>query len=218
MKIIHIQHNKGFTLIETMIAVFVLTAAMAGFFSLLASSLFSARYARNEITANYLLQEAVDYVRNDRDTVAFQQSTNGGGWINFLNRYGYNGGVGSDTCFTTTTNFNSAPGCYFEPALSVSLTSPLDAIPVKACTTSADFGTIQCPVFNYDQSGAIHNDYYTYDSTHNLPATKFKRQVVMLVNPTSAGDELAMKVTVEWQNGGLTRSKSLVISLLNWQK
>lgn len=218
MKLHTLQTNKGFTLIETMIAVFVLTAALAGFFSLLSRSLFSARYARNEITANYLLQEAVDYIRNDRDTVAFQQASAGGGWVNFLNRYGYNSGAGSDTCFTNTTNFATAAGCYFEPALSMTVSTPLATIPITSCSTPPDFGTIQCPVFNYDANATVHNDFYTYDNSHSLPATKFKRQVVMLVNPSSAGDELDVKVTVEWQNGNLTRSKSLVISLLNWQK
>lgn len=205
MKLPTPQKNKGFTLIETMIAVFILTAALGGFFSLMASSLFSARYARNEITANYLLQEAVDYVRNNRDTVAFQGAIlPSGGWVNFLNNYGYGNGSGSNFCF-------SQNGCYFEPARAV--TEP--SVEISACNETSTFGTIKCPVFTYD-STASHNDYYTYDTSAGTPS-KFKRKVFMSV-PSSRPDELDIKVTLEWQNGGLTRSKSLTASLLNWQQ
>jgi hypothetical protein len=39
----------------------------------------------------------------------------------------------------------------------------------------------------------------------------------MQVNPNRT-DEVDVKVTVEWLNGNLVRSRSLVTSLLNWQK
>jgi len=193
------QRNKGFTLIETMIAVFVLTAALSGFFALIANSLFSARYARNEITANYLLQEAVDSIRNDRDTTAFQNndpSTNTG-WDTFLNKYRQGG------CFTT---FDSKNGCYFEPADPLSMPALCNVLPT--------FGSANCPTFNYDEN-ATNKDFYTYKNSG--VRSNFKRQIIMQVNPNRA-DELDVKVTLEWLNGNLLRTQSLVISLLNWQK
>ena len=50
-----------------MVAVFILTLSLASLLTLTSSSVFSARYAKNDITANYLLQEVADYIRNDRD-------------------------------------------------------------------------------------------------------------------------------------------------------
>ncbi len=191
--------NTGFTLIETMIAVFILTAALSGFFALIAGSLFSARYSRNEVTATYLAQEAIDAIRNDRDTIAFQNNdpVTGGGWDLFENKYRQGG------CFEP---FNSKGGCYIEPA---------DVLSVpKICNVVSSFGNTNCPILNYDETGS-GNDFYTY-RTVGIPSN-FKRQVLMSVNPKRP-DEIDVKVTVEWQNGKLVRSRSLVISLLNWQK
>lgn len=208
MKFSFQQKNRGFTLIETMVSVFILTLAFVGLLSLNAESLFSSRYARNEITANYLLQEAADHIRNDRDTTAFlgNDPDVNTGWVNFLNKYGYNGGATPGTCFAA---FSSTSGCYFEPA---------DSVPtVSACNTAPDFGVYRCPVLNYDPD-ATNNDFYTYKNpSGTYVKSVFKRQVVMAINTNNA-DELDVKITVEWQNGTLVRSRSLVITLLNWQK
>lgn len=207
MKIQIIKNNSGFTIIETMVAVFVLTFALTGLLSLNASSLFSARYARNEITANYLLQEAADYFRNDRDTTAFLNNdpTLNDGWEIFLNKYGYNSGVSSGTCFDS---IGSNYGCYIEFS---------DASPTAYfCNTSPAFGTLRCPTFNYD-SLASNNTFYTYKVPTGYATTNFKRQILMQVNPARP-DELDIQVKVEWLNGNLVRSRSLQTSLLNWQK
>ena len=97
MKTQTIKKNSGFTLVETMFAVYILTFTIVGLMTVVANSLFSARYARDEITVNYLLQEVVDYVRNDRDTTVFLES--GGNWNTFLGKY--------DNC-------SSQNGCYFD--------------------------------------------------------------------------------------------------------
>lgn len=76
--------NKGFTLIETMVAVLILSVALAALISLISGSLFVSRYNKNEITVNYLLQEVIDYVKNDRDTKIFQEAKN---WEEFLSNY-----------------------------------------------------------------------------------------------------------------------------------
>lgn len=208
MKNIRIQKNTGgFTLIETMIAVLLLTAAIITLLNLNATSLFSSRYSKNEITANYLLQEAADYIRNDRDTTAFLQNdpTVNMGWVTFLNKYGYNNGSSPSVCFAS---FNGTNGCYFEPADT--------GTAINTCATSPTFGTSRCPLLNYDET-ATGNDFYTYRGNASTVPSIFKRQVTMAINSLNT-DELDVKVTVEWQNGTLVRSRSLVFSLLNWQK
>lgn len=73
------KHNKGFTLIETLVALFILSLVFASVISLMSSTVFSARYAKNEIKAMYLAQEGIDYVRNLRDSIAFRQND----WASF---------------------------------------------------------------------------------------------------------------------------------------
>jgi prepilin-type N-terminal cleavage/methylation domain-containing protein len=59
--------RRGFTLIETMVAISLLTIAIVAPMTLTAQSLASAYYARDQITAFYLAQEAIEAVRSIRD-------------------------------------------------------------------------------------------------------------------------------------------------------
>jgi len=61
------RHNSGFTLIETLVAVTVLTVAVAAPLSLAAQSLLAAFNARDQVTAFHLAQEAIETVRAQRD-------------------------------------------------------------------------------------------------------------------------------------------------------
>ncbi|MEI6660161.1 MAG: prepilin-type N-terminal cleavage/methylation domain-containing protein [bacterium] len=187
--------TTGFTLIETMVAVFILTLALSSLLTLTSSSVFSARYAKNEISASYLLREIADYVRNDRDNVAFHINAGGVGWVTFLNKYGYGNGS-STSCFL-------ANGCYFEPA-NISFNPP------TICPAGV------CPTLNYDED-ATFNDFYTYRTPAVVVTSPFKRKINMKINSTNS-DELDVTVTVSWDNGGLPISRVLRFSLLNWQK
>ncbi|MDZ4227109.1 MAG: prepilin-type N-terminal cleavage/methylation domain-containing protein [Patescibacteria group bacterium] len=71
--------QTGFTLIETMVAVSLLTVAIVAPMTLAARSLASALYARDQITAFYLAQEAIESVRAIRDSQILQiaQSASG---------------------------------------------------------------------------------------------------------------------------------------------
>jgi prepilin-type N-terminal cleavage/methylation domain-containing protein len=185
----------GFTLIETMVSVMILTVALSAFMTLVASSLYSARYANNEITANYLAQEVVDGIRNDRDNFFQQQaSTGGNGWYNFTTKYG----APSSKCFDSN-------GCQFPVTL------------ISNSEFSEDLSVCNpCTVLGYDSTGA-NGSFYNYGSGTN---TTFKRQVKMSTNtdvPTGL-KELYVTVTVEWKNGSSVRSRVLKSSLTNWQQ
>ena len=67
---IHCMPQKsvsGFTLLETMVAVALLTVSIVAPMSLTTQSIASAYYARDQITASYLAQEAVESIRHVRD-------------------------------------------------------------------------------------------------------------------------------------------------------
>jgi len=197
MKLINKQKNRnfklsnsGFTIIETMVAVFILTTSLAALLNLTASSAVTARYSRNEIIANYLLQEAVDFIRNDRDTIAFQGNVDGSGWSNFKSTY--------SSCF-----FDA--GCIIEPIKGNSS--------IQSCLNSTS-GINGCPLLKYSDNLAENRGFYSYEGTTN---SVFRRQIKMYNNADNPEDEIDIVVTLEWQNGGVTRSRTLNSSLLNWQ-
>jgi len=59
--------TNGFTLVETLVAIAVLTIAIVAPMSLTTQSLSSAYYARDQVTAFHLAQEAIEAVRSVRD-------------------------------------------------------------------------------------------------------------------------------------------------------
>ncbi len=188
------QKNRGFTLVETLFAVMILTFTITGLMTIVANSLFSARYAKDEITVNYLLQEVVDYVRNDRDTTVF---INGGSssWNNFVGHY--------INCST------SSGGCYFDVSDIVDMPNPA----TKNLCNKETNGL--CPFFNYD-TDATNHPFYVYDSVK--PKTNFQRIITVDRNPLNPTGELILKVVVNWKNGSVPVSRSLSVSFLNWQQ
>lgn len=58
---------QGFTLIETLVAVTIITVAVSGAVFAANSSLAAAMISRDRLTASYLAQEGVEYVRAMRD-------------------------------------------------------------------------------------------------------------------------------------------------------
>ncbi len=61
------RHAAGFTLIETLVAISLLSVAIVTPMSLASQSLGAAYYSRDQITAYHLAQEAIEAVRSIRD-------------------------------------------------------------------------------------------------------------------------------------------------------
>ena len=192
MKTQTIKKNSGFTLVETMFAVYILTFTIVGLMTVVANSLFSARYARDEITVNYLLQEVVDYVRNDRDTTVFLAAgANPAIWTTFLNKY---------------NNCSGSNGCYFDV-----LTPNPSPVDPKTCPSGG------CPFLYYDESANDTPFYVNEDGDMGIKVkTNFKRKII--IQNASNPDEINVIVKVDWKNGSKEVTRSLSTSLMNWQK
>ncbi|MCX6754253.1 MAG: type II secretion system protein [Candidatus Nomurabacteria bacterium] len=185
------KKNSGFTLVEAMVAVLILTLTVASLMTVVANSLFTARYASDDITASYLMQEAVDYIRNDRDSSIFLQNST---WDEFKHKY--------DNCLPEVN------GCYLD-VVNKEGTEPLPA-PYFVSTH-----------YLYYDDHAETTPYYVTDtgpdSISGMLKTSFQRKIVV-TNMPETPDEMDIAVTVTWLNGGSVKTRTLTSTLTNWQQ
>ncbi len=89
--------STGFTLLETLVAISILTLSIAGAFSVAQSGLSAAIIARDQIIAFHLAQEAIELVRHVRDNNTFNGNTDNfsEGWL-----------IGLNQCFSTDCAVN----------------------------------------------------------------------------------------------------------------
>lgn len=59
---------KGFTLIEIIVATFLLTVGTAGAYSLIQKTIIFTSISASQLQASYLAQEGIEIIRNIRDT------------------------------------------------------------------------------------------------------------------------------------------------------
>jgi len=72
--------REGFTLIETMVALSIITFAILGPISLATYSVRTSTLVKNNVIASFLAQDAMEYIKNWRDDNYLQ----GEGWLNKL--------------------------------------------------------------------------------------------------------------------------------------
>jgi len=63
----HFKKKSGFTLIETLVAIFILVLSITGPMVFASNALQASYYSRDQITAFYMTQEAMELVKNIRD-------------------------------------------------------------------------------------------------------------------------------------------------------
>jgi hypothetical protein len=154
--------------------------------------LFAAFYARDEITAFYLAQEGVEYIRNARDTLYLLDS--GGEDIN-------NWLEGLEYC-NVDINLN---GCMIETTFDFYSGGTFTNDAIRGC----DSGGCDPLLFSDDTL-------YTYETGD---ASKFKRTIKMTVDPLD--QEALIESTLTWTVGALLSSEktfTLKQRIFNWQQ
>mgnify|MGYP001567717758 FL=1 len=99
---------RGFTLVETLIAISIFTVSLLGIMSVLASGIADTNYAKRKMTATYLAQEGIEYIRNMRDTAVLYGS--GNPWAQFKSDFSSCNNE-SNACGLDMPPFNVSPSC-----------------------------------------------------------------------------------------------------------
>jgi prepilin-type N-terminal cleavage/methylation domain-containing protein len=129
-KVIYLQKNKGFTLLETLVAIGILSLSILATFSVVSNSIQNSTVAKDQTTAFFLAQEGMEFIKNIRDENALHNINNG-----------------STPWLTSLANSNTDP-CYFGKTCTID--SPLKTITV----CSGGFGT--CPNLSQDPVTGVY--------------------------------------------------------------
>ena len=187
---------QGFSLVETLIAVLLLSTAIAGPLTIASKSLLSAVVAKNQIAAFFLAQDAVEFVRFARDTNCLKDvDAECPTWL-------ASAVAGSPTDLTACL---TQYGCYFDSTL------PEPPPYINACS---DFDCAP-PLTGDDQYLYESGGKYSYDS--GGARTPFVREVKITESLINPGKEALLIVTVHWRDGTRDRNVEVRESLFNWQ-
>lgn len=120
---------------EALVAIAIFSTSILSLMLVLASGISNTNYAKNKITASYLAQEGIEYLRNMRDTYVLYPVN--GTWNNFK---------------TELVSCSSVNKCGFNTAL---YSFPLDNDFIKKCVTGPICNVyLNNGTYNTDASGA----------------------------------------------------------------
>lgn len=186
-----IKNQKGFTLIETLVAVAIFAFAITGLIAITAGGVANTNFVKNKFTAGYLALEGAEMVHNIRDTVSISDPA--GGWGSIL---------------TALENCISPEFCYIEPFT----LDPADILQPIPC------GNQGCPLLTYNQDTAQFN--YGGSNGLDSFTSIFRRTItVEEVQPADSSDpdsEIRVTSTVDWTQGVKPHSVSYSYNLKNW--
>lgn len=173
-----ISTKKGFTLLETFVAITILMISIVGPLTIAQSSLSSAYNSRDRITAYYLAQDAIEYVRARRDTT-FASGTNN--WATFI-------GIINTGC----PNKNTVP-CKIDSSVS--------GLTIGSCQNDVKGNLalgLQCAKMMYNTARGMYG--YCTSGCTGWVTTDFTRDIyIREVNTGGGHNEIEITVKIGWR-------------------
>jgi type II secretory pathway pseudopilin PulG len=200
---VRINKNKGFTIVETLVAVAILMISIAGPLVVANQSLKAAQYAKNQSIATFLAQETIEYIKNIKNN----NSTNGVGLANWLltpNTVLNDSGVQVDLgamCKSSIMSQGVSNLCDLDSKESVT-----GSLHTNCINTSSNPPKQGCVIYKDS-----NNNYSSNPASGN--ATGFRR--FFNVDLQTSGTEARVKVTVSWiENGSVYNSVILPVTIV----
>jgi prepilin-type N-terminal cleavage/methylation domain-containing protein len=182
------NNKKGFTLIETLVAISILSLSVLSTFAAVQSSLQFSNSTKDQIVAFFLVQDAMEFIKNIRDENALVNLSGGGNtWLSGLTSQP------SDPCWA---------GGAGEVKKFCMVDSAAKTISFCGLTPGA------CPVLNINTPNGLmgYNPAWT--------PTNFTREIQFTTLDT---DEVQVHVTIYWTTRGEAKTLSVSQLLFNRQ-
>lgn len=194
---------SGFTLIETLVAIAILSVAVTAPLFTADRALVAAEIARDQLTASYLAQEGVEYVRAMRDDAYLHAYKVGGptvstdAWNDFL--------TGS-SAWSITNCYGTGVTCTLDPANPMGTGSGLSLQP---CVVGSTCGPLYLANGIYTEKSGISGS----------TKTPFTRVIQVLAPNGTSGSfpDKQVTSTVTWSFHGTSHTVSVSDQLTPWQ-
>ena len=182
------QSGRGFTIVETLVAITVLMIAIAGPLVVASKGLTAAIYARDQMTATFLAQESMEFIKNFRDN--HLHSPDGNPWL-------------TDGSFDLT-RCTQASACDASP-LDKAINNN-DGFFYPCSSQSAPLSLASaCPLYSV-ANGYVHEP--------GTSATPFYRHFYLVTVNNNIG-EVTLHVVVDWKEGTIPYQIDLASELVD---
>jgi prepilin-type N-terminal cleavage/methylation domain-containing protein len=192
MKTFNIKNKrKGFTLLETVVAIFILLISITGPMVVAQNGLRTAFISRDQISAFFLAQDAIEYIKNVKDTNGvsrIEDELSSDNWLNGLNDCFDNNGCQIDSYVGET--FDCSP-----------------ASPSNGCLGSNPENDSK---LKYDSDAGF------YRANDGNQDSIFSRTVYL--EEIDPDKEARVTVKIRWRGGGLSGFREIIVTeyITNW--
>ncbi|MEQ1499795.1 MAG: type II secretion system protein [Parcubacteria group bacterium] len=184
--------ESGFTLVETLVAVGILSLSILSTFTTVQSGLQNSTTAKDQVTAFYFIQDSMEYIKNKRDENAL------------------NAVSGISTAWLSGLAADPSDPCYFGKICRID--SYVGTGPSAVVDCQNDTGNV-CQNLRRDMDSESPTfGLVGYDS--DWTATNFKREIWFTQN---SFDDVLVTIRMSWTSRGVPKTFQVTQLLMNRQ-
>ncbi|MFA6430560.1 MAG: prepilin-type N-terminal cleavage/methylation domain-containing protein [Candidatus Paceibacterota bacterium] len=174
---------EGFTLVESLVAISILMVAIVAPMTIAQKGLGSASYSKDQMTASFLAQDAIEFIKNKRDEiglrkVAVKADPIDAEWL------------GSNSALILLDIYNKCLNqtCYVDTVIENISNTPSNVYLIR----------------NSSDHSFIYYGNQNSNSGYESELSKFKREVTVKYPASSSLDEALITVKVSWPGETIT--------------